>query len=364
MSKVFPSNSAKYSNNDKKDISSKINYLAVLFDSTVGNFPAGAAIALIITFAGTAMILNGIGTCSIVLSEYRSNLNHFSTYLFTFLGLLNLLHLFVFLHGVSVGCLETSREQFHSKEIGCYCGKCKDRYSTCGRVCRKIQQCNRVSCQVFWGICGTIMIFCYYLLALGFFTVSTLSTFFSYVLTQTCHSYETLVDKNIDQTKAYLNQAKGYIGKAGNATQHILYQYSRLVALQDMALQGNPLEQMNRIETPKYFETPQTNGDWGRKLSGSEPYDPMASLTKGRTVLATLNDTIYHTEQRLDRYEVYFQETVRFCTDYAKLYDNLYMVSIGSLLLLISHYIIFAVHYKYFTVWNYEARLLKNEDYD
>lgn len=362
-SKVFPLNSTNNNKYIKDELNNnKVKYLTFMFDSTVGNFPAGAAIALIITITGTIMISSGIGTCSVVLSEYHSSLNHFSNYLFTFLGLLNLLHSFVFLHGVSVGCLETSRERFHSKEIGCYCGKCKDRHSACGRVCRKIQHCNRVSCQVFWGICGTIMIFCYYPFALGFFTVSTLSTFFSYVLTQTCHSYETLIEKNMDQTKAYLNQAKEYIGKAGNATQHILYQYSRLVALQDMVAQGNPMEQMSRIETPKYFETPHKKEDWGRQLI--ETYDPMASLTKGQTVLATLNETIYHTEQRLDRYEVYFQETVQFCTDYANLYDNLYMVSIGSLLLLISHYIIFAVHYKYFTVWNYEARLLNNEDYN
>jgi len=363
MPRIVPVNS--YSTEEKPQIQNEhsIKHLAFLFDSTVGNFPLGAAIALVITITGTVFIVNGMGTCSMVLSEYQTNPNQGTHYLYMFLAALNLLHGFVFLHGLSVGWLETSREWFHAKDIGCYCGPCKDKNTPCGNTCRKVQKCNRTSCQVLWGVFGTLTIFGYYLFALCFFTLSTVSTFFSYVLTQTCHAYETQVGNNIEKTRVYLNQAKQYIGKADNATQQIIYQYNRLVTLQDM-MENNAMAQVTKIESPTYFKAPQPKEEWGRHLSTIATYDPMTSMAHGQSILSTLNETIYHTEQQLYRCEEYFQKTVQFCMDYANLYDNFYMVSVGTLLLLISHFIIFAVHYKYFTVWNYEARLLKNEDYD
>lgn len=332
------------------------------FDSTVGNFPLGAAISLCITVVGSVMISSGFQTCNVVLSEYNTSMDRNSMYLFVFLGLLNLLHFFVFVHGALVGWLETSRELFHAKEVGCFCGACKDRHSQCGRVCRKVQRCNQVSCQVFWAICGTFMIFCYYTFALGFFTVSTTSTVTAFVLTKACHSYEQLVETNVERTRMYLDQAKEYVGKVNNVTQGILYQYSQLVALQDMAMQANPMEQVNEVPTPTYFEMPQKR--WGRQLVLSKAYDPVAALTQGQSVLATLNQTILHTQERVDVFDSYLKHTVKMCVDYANLYNNLYIISVGSFLLLLSHFLIFGVHCKYFSVWNYEARLIKNGDYE
>ena len=54
---------------------------------------------------------------------------------------------------------------------------------------------------------------------------------------------------------------------------------------------------------------------------------------------------------------------VEICYDYASIYDNLYMITIGSGLILISHFVMFAVHYKYFSVWNYEVRLVELNGY-
>ena len=55
--------------------------------------------------------------------------------------------------------------------------------------------------------------------------------------------------------------------------------------------------------------------------------------------------------------------SVAFCRDYAGLYDALYTVTAGTLLLLLSHLVVFGAHYKYFTAWHYERRLLENRDY-
>ena len=66
----------------------------------------------------------------------------------------------------------------------------------------------------------------------------------------------------------------------------------------------------------------------------------------------------------MNYYESELQKSVEFCNDYSSIYDSLYMVSVATVLLLVAHFIIFAVHNKYFTAWNYEARLIKNKDYD
>ena len=76
-----------------------------------------------------------------------------------------------------------------------------------------------------------------------------------------------------------------------------------------------------------------------------------------------MNQTIIDTEKQINYYETQLQNSINFCNDYSNIYDSLYLVSVGSVLLLIAHFIIFAVHYKYFTAWNYEVRLLKNKDY-
>jgi len=206
------------------------------------------------------------------------------------------------------------------------------------------------------------MILCYYTFALGFFTVSTTSAVTSFVLAQTCPSYKRLVETNVERTRMYLDQATEYVGKASNVTRGILYQYNQLVALQDMAMEASPMEQVNRVATPRYFEMPRN--EWGRRLDSVEAYDPTIALSQGQSVLDTLNQTILHTEARLDAFESYLERTVRMCVDYANLYENLYLIATGSFLLLLSHLLVFGVHCKYFSVWNYEARLIKNRDYE
>ena len=51
------------------------------------------------------------------------------------------------------------------------------------------------------------------------------------------------------------------------------------------------------------------------------------------------------------------------CYDYSNIYDSLYLISIGTGLLLLAQFIMFAVHYKYFSVWNYEVKLTKLNGY-
>ena len=119
------------------------------------------------------------------------------------------------------------------------------------------------------------------------------------------------------------------------------------------------------IETNTYISEKQ---EWspmkyehGRKLT---VFNPTESIAEGKSVIWTLNQTIIDTEKQINYYETQLHNSINFCNDYSNIYDSLYMVSIGTVLLLVAHFIIFAVHNKYFTAWNYEMRLLKNKDYD
>jgi hypothetical protein len=342
-----------------EQLKSKTKYLSYLFDTTIGNFPLGASIGLILTIVSTVMISVNLTECKNILIKYNNNLSDMSTYLYFLLGTLLILHSAVFSHGLSVGIIETKRELFQNKEIGCLCCKCCKT-----KKCRKIQKCNQLTCQIVWAVLGTGLIFLFYLFTIGLSTISYISTMFSYLLLQTCNLYTNFINDTISKSYLYLNQAKKYIGKADNVTTHFLYEYNKFIDLQEQ-FKNSAMNQLNTIETNTYISEKQ---EWspmkyehGRKLT---VFNPTQSIAEGKSVIWTLNQTIIDTEKQINYYETQLQNSINFCNDYSSIYDSLYFVSIGTILLLIAHFIIFAVHYKYFTAWNYEIRLLKNKDYD
>lgn len=353
------SNDSSNSSYNVEQLKSKTKYLSYLFDTTIGNFPLGASIGLILTIVSTVMISVNLSECQNILIKYNSNLSDISTYLYLLLGSLLILHIAVFSHGLSVGIIETKRELFQNKEIGCFCCKCCKT-----KKCRKIQKCNQITCQIVWGILGTGFIFIFYLFTIGLSTISYISTMFSYLLLQTCNIYKKFINDTINKAYLYLNQAKKYIGRADNVTTQFLYEYNKFIDLQDQ-FKNSAMNQLNTIETNTYISEKQ---EWspmkyenGRKLT---VFNPTQSIAEGKSVIWTLNQTIIDTEKQINYYETQLQNSINFCNDYSSIYDSLYFVSIGTVLLLIAHFIIFAVHYKYFTAWNYEIRLLKNKDYD
>ena len=55
------------------------------------------------------------------------------------------------------------------------------------------------------------------------------------------------------------------------------------------------------------------------------------------------------------------EEYKQYCLDFASLYTAFYYILIASLFLLASELIVFAVHTKYFSAWNYEVQLMEME---
>jgi len=355
---VYESESSEESNNKTK-LLNRVKCLSYIYDTSIGNFPLGAAIGLILTIVSTIMISINLSECQNILIKYNSNLSDVSTYLYLLLGSLLILHTCVFSHGLSVGIIETKRELFKNKEIGCFCCKCCKT-----KKCKKIQKCNQITCQIIWAVLGTTLIFLFYLLTISLSTVSSVSTMFSYLLLQTCHLYKNFIEKTINEAYLYLSEAKKYIGKADNITTQFLYEYNKFIDLQDQ-FKNSAMNQLNNIETNTYInektEWSPMKYEYGRKLT---VFNPTQSIAEGRSVIWTLNQTIIDTEKQINYYETQLQKSILFCNDYSSIYDSLYLVSVGTILLLVAHFIIFAVHYKYFTAWNYEIRLLKNKDYD
>ena len=96
----------------------------------------------------------------------------------------------------------------------------------------------------------------------------------------------------------------------------------------------------------------------GRSLSNGD-FNPLQKISEGRSVLSTLNSSIYESEKQVEYYSTLLDYAEKICYDYGSLTDEFYLIAIGAGLLLVSHFIMFAAHYKYFTVWNYEAKLIR-----
>lgn len=316
------------------------------FDSTIGNLPFAAILGVTLTMVGSVFISNGIRVSASVMSEYNDKASSLVDYLTYFLVYVNALHLCVLIHGLAICWLETSREWVLTSQVVCFCGKWNEECAN--------------KCQVCWAVFGSLAIFISNLCSIVFLLFSILSAFLSFIMTKTCETLEDYLSRVIEQTRIYLAQAKQHVGHATNATESILYEYNRLVSLQDV-VENNAMEQVSKIETPVYFKAPVYKENI-RFLSSE--FDPVKSLHDGRSIISTLNLTIVQTEHKIGSFQHYADYTTRFCNDYSDLYDNLYAICIGSVLILVAHYIIIAAHYKYFSVWKYEARLLHNQDYN
>ena len=133
---VYNTGNSDDESNNLEELKNKMKYLSYLYDTSVGNFPVGATIGLVITITSTIMIGVNFTTCQNILLKYNSNLSDMATYLYILLGCLITLHTAVLSHGIAVGILETSRELYRAKEVGCYFCCCKKKSTKCGLYCR------------------------------------------------------------------------------------------------------------------------------------------------------------------------------------------------------------------------------------
>ena len=353
--------------------------MSFIYDVSLDNIPLGAIIGLIITIIATIFISDGVNNSSAIILKYNSNenLQNFIKYYSFSLAAFIILHSCVLLHGCSITALETSRELYQTEEVGCY-SCCKNKKSKLGSCCRCFQKCAQISTQVIWGTWGTLCMFVFYFFAISFFVISILSTTTSYYLTKTCSIFSNAIFQYKSSALLYIKEARSYINSADAIALTILSKYNKWINIQKNFLNSG-MGQIMSVEAPTYIESPEQKALWMPEEPGYKNYspenncncfrnlmsynttnfDPIQQIADGRSIISILNESIFQTESQIQYYGEQLSVAETVCYDYSGLYDYLYLITLGAGLLLISQFIMFAVHYKYFSVWNYEVKLIK-----
>ena len=338
--------------------------LSWLYDVSIDNLPGGSILGMILTIFSSIIISTSLVTSSIIIKKYvpQQELSNFEYFYTVSMASFIILHMAVLLHGISIMSLETSRE-LGAEEIGCYCC-CKDKKSRLGKCCRVFQSCSQKSTQIVWGVVGTILMILFYGYSIGMFVTSTVTLGTSYYTKQSCDSFSRMIDQAKNQSIYYIAEAKQHVNSADNVALMILSQYNGIVNMKERYLDSG----LGQLDTTKdtitnpgsgmFREKMYMNRRMGRGLTSSD-FNPLQQIAEGRTVLSTLNSSIYESEKQVEYYSTLLDYAEKICYDYGSLSDEFYLIAVGAGLLLVSHFIMFAAHYKYFTVWNYEAKLIR-----
>ena len=350
-----------------KRYNKSIKTLRFLYDVSIDNLPLGSMIGLFTTASASTLILLGIRNTKTILNNYfeKAEVTDFELYFELGVACYLLLHGCILLHGISICSLETSRELCGKNEVGCFCC-CKDPNTNMGKICRICQKYSRITSQLTLGIIGTLLMILFYGISLALFVISIICIQIAWYARTSCNTFAHIVEDAKNQSMGYIDLARDYINSADKAALLVLSQYNTWVDLQQKLLDTGLSEIDNTknsiISYPNKDllssdSSKNTLNELGRHLSANSDFDPLVSISEGRTVLSTLNTSIAETEKQLAYYSKYLDFAKKACFDYASLYDEIYIICLGVTLLLISHFFMFAVHWKYFSVWNYEVKL-------
>jgi hypothetical protein len=338
--------------------------LSWFYDVSIDNLPGGSILGMILTIISSFFISTGLVNCSGIITKYvpEAEISNFEYFYTMSMAFFIVLHMCVLFHGLSITSLETSRE-CGAKEIGCYCC-CKNKKTRMGKCCRIFQSCSQKSTQIVWGVVGTVLMFLFYGFSIGIFVTSTMTVGTSYYTKQSCDAFSRMIDQAKNQSVYYIAEAKQHVNSADNVALMILSQYNGIVNMKERYLDSG----MGQVDTTKDTITNPGSGMFQEKMFMSKKmgriltdgdFNPLQKISEGRSVLSTLNSSIYESEKQVEYYSVLLDYAEEVCYDYGSLYNEFYTIAIGAGLLLLSHFIMFGAHYKYFSVWNYEARLVK-----
>ena len=365
------------------------NSLNYCFDVSIDNIPYGSIFSFFLTIISCFIISTGIDSFNIIIGKYNKSMGEYIIYFIYGLSSFLFTHLIVMIHGISVSSLECSREICHRDEIGCYCGCCRKKETNCGKCCRKCQFLTRFGIQTTWGIIGTILIISLYVIGIFLFLLSSNVTFGSYLMDKGCSTFSVKLDYIKNNTENYLVLAKDHLKIADQTSLNILRKYNDWIDLKKSfeessigeisqeyvptiskekddyrnkeEIYDEPNYEKNNQEVMYIWEPESRYAYKGRYLLESESLDPGIEIAKGRSILETLNKTIIESEKQLKYYYKQADKLEIFCYDFGGIKNSLFLVTVGIFIILISHLISFGVHCKYFTAWNYEAKLIKSK---
>ena len=365
----------------RQKLSKVVKVASWCFDSSVENFPIGGAIGLGITIFSCVLISGAVYRIRSVVFDYDTEgvaLQYIGYYVFGIIFFIAV-HSAVFLHGISVGIVETERELCGKTDAGycCFnsCCCCCKKHSKCGFCCKILEKFAQRGCQLIWAILGTGLLLAIYVVGLVLFLVSTLTASASYGLTYSCGLFENLLKEYIKVSNDYIAIAKLHLNSADSVISEVLESYSAWNNLQDkysnsavgqlgeasgIAAGGTSAGVSPPPSTPSV--SPGAYSYDGRRLASPTSFDPKVSLAKGQSMVQVLNASIFDTERQLVYYEEQSKVVIKYCKDVSSLYDAFLYILIASVLLLFSELIMFSVHTKYFTAWNYEMELMDQEN--
>lgn len=352
------------------------NALSLLYDHSIDNLPGAAIFGILLTIISFSYTWTGINGVNSTFQKYFPNnlVNSFVYYCMISSILILVLHLAILLHGISIFILETTREVCVISKVGCYCCKNKSLRKCC--IC--FQACAQTITQIIWGIFGTVSCLVVYGSSIVAFNVSSVATVSSYVMKNSCSYFKIFTETLKNKSKKYLILAKNSVGKADSVMLMVLSQYNAWVDMKNKFLDSgiNTIstitdETTNSVDTYEYsntelnFQSPQQfeyERNYGRLLvetNTTTEFNILNQLSKGQSILSILNNSIYDTERQIEYYDTIFNQSIVVCNDYGNMYDSFYYITIGIGILLFSHLIMSAVHYKYFSIWMYEVKLVK-----
>ena len=350
MRRVIPIDSNQIVNQQKNNC---LKYLSKMYDTTLDNFPFTSFISLIVTIISVCMFSINLSVINHTFKKYNFNL-YYDNYYIIFIACVIILHSLVFIHGICISTIETIREN-----------KLK-----CLKCLQKRNCITNYTLRIIWGIIGTICLSILYFCTISGLIVSSFSTLLSYFLKQSCWILFHKIDKLILKSNDYITQAKIQLLKADNITLSILNKYDKMIHFNNL-LRDSVMGEMYVISEEEYnggyidrdmnnhyhFESEKSYHM--RKLT--ELFDPKTEILKGRDYISVLNNTITNTEQQIIHYQDYSNYMEEVCYDFASIYNNFYDILISIILLTVSGYFIFATHYKYFSIYNYEIQLIQKE---
>jgi len=359
----------------KKKCGLCFNTLSLLYDHSIDNLPGASIVGCLMTAIAFSYIIVGMNGVNTIIYNYlgESISDEFFNNCITVIFLACVLHLCILLHGFSIFILETSREVCLVKRVGCYCCKNKNLRKCC--IC--FQTCAQYTTQIVWGIVGTISCLGMYAFSIALFSVSIASSSTSYFLKHNCDHFSQLASTLRDKSVHYLQIAKHGINTADKTMFRILSQYNAWVNMKDQFLEnsmqtlttgketGQRRVQSIKLWKPQHPHRNHNHVDYHMRLlsnsnhSDTQTFNILDELSKGQKVINILNRTIFETEKQITYYDNIFNHSLVVCNDYGNMYGYFNDITVGLSILLVSHLVMSAVHYKYFSVWMYEAKLIK-----
>ena len=351
-----------------QDFSRRMKLLTWCYESSVGAWPLGATLGLGITIFGTSLTSLGMYSISELAYKYDESglVNEYLSYYILASILFIGTHSAVFLHGLSTGILKWQHRCCQKRSASMNCACCEQgRHCAC--FCRGLEKCAQRGCQVLWALLGTALLFVIYIVGLVLMVASTVTSALSWGLHNSCRIFSGVIDSYIVAVKHYIALAKASLARGDSTMAEVLQQYQDWQNIQTQFSNSGvatlatvvPVHTQSTIDAPKPIV-------FGRRLSGVPPgrmlFDPEHEIKNGRSIISTLNETIFQSEAQIIYYEEQVGVVEGYCVDFGALYTAFLYILVAAFCLLISELIMFAVHTKYFSSWKYEVLLMEQEE--